>query len=268
METKGENIKGLSSQNDPADPEDVSLTKEEIRGKISQLFKQYRDCEEGGPGTRYRSWEWCHQVFLDKKKEYARATGNRKKEIIDYLSLHLAFYLASWGMYRGSSYLLQRDYKCHKKTVKTILQRRYDKLWDYQPNKRNLAAVTKLLFGDKKGIYFLIKESYPGYDGENDSPTETLITKILLGTFGCIPAFDRFLKSGIKAFKEKHQGCDLTQSIENKGKNKGKTFRALVDFAIKYEDALKVESAINYPPMKCVDMYFWEVGYELDSEKE
>jgi len=41
----------------------------------------------------------------------------------DYLSLHHAFYLASWGMYRGSSFLLQKDYKVLTPIVEEILKR-------------------------------------------------------------------------------------------------------------------------------------------------
>lgn len=35
---------------------------------------------------RFKSWEYCYTAF-----------GNL--DSVDYLSLHLAFYLASWGMY-------------------------------------------------------------------------------------------------------------------------------------------------------------------------
>ena len=55
------------------------------------------------PNGRYRSWEYCYKAFHD-------ARGNTNADV-DYLSLQLAFYLASWGMYRGSSFLLQKDYK-------------------------------------------------------------------------------------------------------------------------------------------------------------
>ena len=39
---------------------------------------------------------------------------------VDYLTLQLAFYLASWGMYRGSSELLQKDYLIHEPIVEII----------------------------------------------------------------------------------------------------------------------------------------------------
>ncbi len=69
---------------------------------------------EKEPNHRYRSWEHCFRAFSDKKD----VTDNKT---IDYLSLHLAFYLASWGMYRGSSNLLQKDYRIHIPIVRIIL---------------------------------------------------------------------------------------------------------------------------------------------------
>ncbi|WP_298536796.1 hypothetical protein [uncultured Algibacter sp.] len=58
---------------------------------------------------RYNSWNHCYKAF-----------GNPKLDN-NTLSLNLAFYLASWGMYRGSSGLLQKDYKIHIGVVKKIM---------------------------------------------------------------------------------------------------------------------------------------------------
>lgn len=50
---------------------------------------------------RYLSWCHCYNAFKENR-------SNRDEKTVDYLALHLAFYLASWGMYRGSSFLLQK----------------------------------------------------------------------------------------------------------------------------------------------------------------
>ena len=69
-------------------------------------LKFYNDPLRGTNG-RYCSWEHCYKVFHDAR---VKRQGGELPDY-DYLSLHLAFYLASWGMYRGSSFLLQQDYK-------------------------------------------------------------------------------------------------------------------------------------------------------------
>ena len=83
----------------------------------------YRDLKEDDNG-RYKSWEYCYKVFND-----AHNFGNLDEEYIDYLCLHLAFYLASWGMYRGSSFLLQKDYKVHKIVIEELFKEKYNNLW-------------------------------------------------------------------------------------------------------------------------------------------
>jgi len=57
---------------------------------------------------RYRSWEVCREQFEIKNQSDSHA-------------LHLAFYLASWGMYRGSSGLLQKNHRIHTFPVKILL---------------------------------------------------------------------------------------------------------------------------------------------------
>ena len=71
--------------------------------------------------ARYRSWEHCNNVFNekhDKLIELRKKGSDLSDEDYDYLALHLSFYLASWGMYRGSSLLLSTDYKIHVIIVK------------------------------------------------------------------------------------------------------------------------------------------------------
>jgi hypothetical protein len=43
--------------------------------------------------SRYNSWKYCYEVLGDTTKH----------NDTDYLVLNLGFYLASWGMYRGSA---------------------------------------------------------------------------------------------------------------------------------------------------------------------
>lgn len=70
--------------------------------KAANTFYETMSNDENG---RFHSWEHCYKCFHDAR------TGSFHDD--DYLSLQLAFYLASWGMYRGSSFLLQKDYKVH-----------------------------------------------------------------------------------------------------------------------------------------------------------
>ena len=86
---------------------------------IKSSTEFYNDLKSDENG-RYRSWEHCYSHFIKER-------GNQDIDY-DYLSLQLAFYLASWGMYRGSSFLLQKDYKVHIPVVKELLSKKYDAL--------------------------------------------------------------------------------------------------------------------------------------------
>ena len=87
---------------------------------IINSSKKFYECLNNDENCRYRSWEHCYSHFM-------RSRGQKNVDY-DYLSLQLSFYLASWGMYRGSSFLLQKDYKVHIPAVKELLNEKYDNL--------------------------------------------------------------------------------------------------------------------------------------------
>jgi len=101
-----------------------------------------------------------------------------------------------------------------------------------------------------------IKEECP-----KNKLSDTLITKVLMGALGCVPAYDRYFIMGVK-----HQ--NVTTGLYNM-----KSLLKLVDF---YEEnktqleatrkTLTVEG-LPYPQMKMLDMGFWQIGFELDSNK-
>ncbi len=75
----------------------------EVVNEAKKYYENLKDSDN--KNNRELSWEHCYKVFYE--------TLNKKNVDYDYLSLHLALYLASWGMYRGSSFLKDRDYKIH-----------------------------------------------------------------------------------------------------------------------------------------------------------
>jgi len=63
------------------------------------------------PEDRYTSFDYCYNYFL---------TTEKLGKDIEKSCLTLGFYLASWGMYRGSSFLLQKSVKYLEPTVDYI----------------------------------------------------------------------------------------------------------------------------------------------------
>ena len=225
---------------------------EAIDELISAAQTFYDDARANENG-RSRSWEHCYRVFRDARTD--------PSPDYNYLSLHLAFYLASWGMYRGSSFLLQKDYKVHTPIVEEILKPEYDCLFGLACADLRESEVQGSLEKLHKYIakhFRPIRNEVAGR--EVASPVSpVLITKILMGTLGCVPAYDRFFVDGIKKHKV------TTQEYSRK------SVRKLAEFYEAHNDRLEEARRgmrtedLTYPQMKLLDMGFWQIGFESDA---
>ena len=189
---------------------------EDINKILDEFFNTWKD----DTNSRYLSWEHCYKFFKSNKIKILK-----DENLLDLASLNLAFYLASWGMYRGSSNLLWNDYKIHKTLIKNLLEK-CDNLYK-----------TNVQFDDIKPAYDEIKKYYGEH---NITPTDTLITKVLMGIFGCVPAYDNFFFF----FLSKHK---ITQRFN---KSSYKKLQNLSD------KIYKKNFPNNYPPMRLIDAYF------------
>lgn len=215
---------------------------------IQQRVNQFQKKLKQDKNHRYYSWEHCYEYFNRKKGEID----------LDTACLHLAFYLASWGMYRGSSDLLWKDYLVHKEIVQEILKHKAT-LQGTDFSKESERKI-KLVADLAEKISELYAENLKKVNGEKRAAipiSKILISKVLLGTLGCIPAYDRFLVKGLR----KHGIKPATLSV--------KGIVSLVEFYNAHRekvDPLSKETKINrnneihYPPMKIIDMYFWQDG--------
>lgn len=215
---------------------------EDINDKILQFYDRLK----GDKNHRYKSWEHCFSYF----------SGNHIDKKI--ACLHMSFYLASWGMYRGSSFLLWKDYLIHQDVVDKLLANKHLQNIDFL--KTNEAEIDEIFY-----LIDWIKEWYKtnikSVNGEDRdvNVTDTLATKILLGALGCIPAYDRYFIDGIRT-------RDLSFSKLTKN-----NFMPVVNYYKENnnqfnnaQEKIRETSGISYPPMKLIDMYFWEIGFEAD----
>ena len=118
------------------------------------------------PNHRYLSWEYCHAAFKQHRQ-------NRDEATVDYLCLHLAWYLASWGMLRNS-FLMQKYYKIHAAVVTLVNQPEWEMLWDISADKLAQEWYANRIMQLCEAITEAYVASGAGI------PTETLLTKILL----------------------------------------------------------------------------------------
>jgi len=193
------------------------------------------------PDDRYTSFDYCYNYF--------RATNDITKDI-EKSCLVLGFYLASWGMFRGSSFLLQKSVKHFEPTIRYIATLD-SSIWEIDADnydENNILTIIKIYNDIKTRLI------------NNNNSDLTLITKILLGVFGFIPAFDNYFCNSFRAISGGQCGF---RKVNVKSLTFIKTFYESNKTTI---DRLSAETfttdfmtgqktIINYPKAKIIDMY-------------
>ncbi len=204
---------------------------------------------------RYMSWRHCYNAFVENRND-------ADEKMFDYLALHLAFYLASWGMYRGSSFLLQKDYKVHIPVVRILLEKKYDPLVGISAEGLTEDANLDLLEEVGERIRRAYAAEQPSFEGATNNATDTLVTKILLGTLGCVPAYDRYYVQAVKQY-------NISAGVYSK-----ESVRDVAVYYLSHKDefeSLREELSTcgtRYPAMKLMDMCMWQLAFETDKRKE
>jgi hypothetical protein len=96
-----------------------------------------------------------------------------------------------------------------------------------------------------------------GEQEQTISPTDTLLSKIILGTLACVPAYDRYFIIGLKEMK--------INNIHFNESSLNELFDYIENNEIEIKEAQKLiftKTKYHYPIMKILDMYFWQIGYE------
>lgn len=219
---------------------------------IDDLIKAGKKFEEDSADkySRYKSWEFCYSKFQDT--EYNK----------DELAIHISLYLASWGMYRGSTFLINKNYTINYGIVEIIKEfQRNNKenikieskghLKRVLNNENFFNAIEKL--GDEIEIYYKDKGNI-----YNKNITDTLKTKIIMGTLGITPAYDTLFKNALDNIEE-----PITKKFNAKSINE--CYKYYYKYFSKFSE-LRKNQFKDYPIMKIFDMCLWQ--YQKDRENK
>jgi hypothetical protein len=174
------------------------MTKDDIQNLVAQ-FEKKRSANH-----RYASFDYCFNYFRSFK-ENNHLPDLATKENVEKSCLHLGFYLASWGMFRMSGKLGQEASAKHFKNLIDAISKNecpFAEAWDIDASDYRKNPTRILLQNCFKKISGLVMQKSQKQD-------RTLVTKIMLGIFGCVPAFDGFFTKTFKALY-KEQGCAFT----------------------------------------------------------
>lgn len=216
---------------------------------IANVIDKYISAITKDEFHRYRSWDQCFKAF-----DSTKPTENQV--------LELAFYLASWGMYRGSSGLLQKNHLIHQGAVDILLSDSSQQIKcsnEREISKNDIKAILELklkLAKHYKSITFTKGTVAP----KPISPTDTLLSKVMLGTLGCVPAYDRYFIGGFKEMNLEHSSFSRSSLDE--------LFTFIETNKVEIQNAqrlIKQKTKNHYPFMKILDMYFWQIGYDKEN---
>ena len=203
----------------------ATLTKQELE-KAYESFFDYIENDNIDYTKRYSSWDLCYNHF------------NNPQSPDETSGLNLAFYLASWGMFRGSSELLNLGIETYN-------------------------ALAELLF-ENKGKEFIdqFKEIKTFLKNNNISATKTLITKIMLGVYANTPAIDQFFNKtaikyciGIYDYDTAEKLSEKLEKIFGTKIENGQTIKEFIDSLLK--NGLTKE---NLTKEKILDALFFQIG--------
>ena len=165
----------------------------------------------------------------------------------------VGFYLASWGMLRGSSFLLQKSARYYIPLVEFITKQD-PSLWEIDVDSYSDENVVKLIevYHSIKAIMVPEKKSHL-----------TLVTKIMMGVLGNIPAYDKYF-------------CDTMRVLSGSGFRSfnATSLKAISNFYVanrgainKYHRSTRVRgfnsgklTELRYPKAKIIDMYGFTKG--------
>ena len=196
------------------------------------------------PAARYASFDYCFNYFQDAR-DAQETVGLAGGDRLELSCLHLGFYLASWGMMRGSGGLHGRSLHELVPVVQVIADEP-PATWELDvPGYSEAGIAAVLALGDR------IRSAY------TFAASPILVTKTMLGVFGCIPAFDRFFRLGFgRAVLDR---ATLTKISDFYTANKSGLHTASVrtlDFATGQD------TPRYYTQAKIIDMIFFQEGYK------
>jgi len=194
---------------------------------------------------RYSSFDYCYNYFYSFYKEN-KISELANENNLQMSCLQLGFYLASWGMMRGSSFLLEKSVRNLSDLIIAI-SRMDSNLWEIDVPGYNSENIVILLDCKKKIINAL---------GKGNNPSDTLVTKIMLGVFSNVPAFDQYFRQSMSVYSFNRNSLFKIKEFYIGNKN------ILDSYNIHTLDFTKgVETDIIYNKAKLIDMCCFMDGF-------
>ncbi len=228
----------------------ISLTQTDIQFTVIGLEDQIKPCD------RFTSFDYCYNYF----RQTDDLTADLEKSC-----LVLGYFLASWGMMRGGSYLAGKSVYHYKPLIEYLneLKRQKNEIWEIDVDCYSDDNIQTIL-----NVYAKIKGKLLP-DGNSE---RIVVTKVMLGVFGCIPAFDTNFTSAFNEIADNrklfnHVDKDSLIFIQQFYLANQNIIDCLSNYFTTTDFATSEKISINYPKAKIIDMYGFAVGKQINEEK-
>jgi hypothetical protein len=196
------------------------------------------------PDERYASFDYCYNYFHSFYKNNTLGELTNEKNM-PVSCLQLGFYLASWGMMRGSSFLLEKSVRTLRPVIETIAHSN-TKLWEIDIDDYTDENIGLLLDCKRQIIDAL---------GRKNKPSDTLITKIMLGVYANVPAFDQYFRKSLKVHTFNKKALLKIRGFCREYKEEFDSIKiCTLDFST------GKETDVHYTKAKLIDMYGFMKG--------
>ncbi len=195
------------------------------------------------PEARYASFDYCFNYF-QRARDNEETADLVRGDQLELSCLHLGFYLASWGMMRGSGGLHRQSLRELAPVVQAIADEPPES-WELDVPQYSGTGIGAVLALSNR-----IQKAY------TVSASSVLVSKTMLGVFGCIPAFDRFFRIGFGGAKLDRE--TLTKISDFYTANKS-TLDAVHIHTLDF--LTKKDTHRSYTKAKIIDMIFFEEGF-------
>lgn len=210
----------------------------DVNRSIDQFLKGKGKNKGRKPYERYASFDFCYNYFYSfYESRKLDELANEKN--LQMSCLQLGFYLASWGMMRGSSFLLEKSVRNYKNLIIAI-SKMSPKLWKIDIDNYDEGNIN-LLLECKKQIETAL--------GKENNPSDTLITKIMLGVFANIPAYDQYVRKSLKLYSVNKKSLLKIKRFYEENKNTFDSYKIYT-----FDFLTSKETDITYTKAKLIDM--------------
>jgi hypothetical protein len=212
-----------------------------MRLKAKTICAAIKKYQEGDIGT---AWE----IFWDYKRGIEKDGGDIfDDKNLTPTTMQLFIYLCCFGMTRNSNALTKSDLNTFTKVIRN--------------SRRYLKAISPIKFEElKEDSRKVVEAAYNCLDYELErmgiSNTDTMITKILMASWGHTPAYDSYFKKTYRKYLKPLPGDYFKSLLKLKDEYKTNWKSRFDCLEAKYA---KTKGGNSIPHARLIDMAFWQI---------